>query len=168
MVSENKGNPLLVFFSLYSRRSFLLISLAFENPLSITFSLYPRFFKWWRKSASLCLMVSTVEHIRFILMAWLNGILLKQCLGWQLLCERYWSLSVGLEYKSVVMLPSLTVMVVTRKAIFGFWHFVCQLSHLARALANFRPIFSPSLKDAVPILRINFYRISLWNIAKIR
>jgi hypothetical protein len=34
-----------------------------------------------------------------------------------------------------------------------------QLSHLARA--NFRLIFSPSLKDAVPILRINFYRISL-------
>jgi hypothetical protein len=32
-------------FSLYSRRSFLLISLAFENPLSITLSLYPRFFK---------------------------------------------------------------------------------------------------------------------------
>jgi hypothetical protein len=31
--------------SLYSRRSFLLISLAFENPLSITLSLYPRFFK---------------------------------------------------------------------------------------------------------------------------
>jgi hypothetical protein len=24
-------------------------------------------------------MVSTVEHIRFTLMAWLNGILLKQC-----------------------------------------------------------------------------------------
>ena len=36
-----------------------------------------------------------------------------------------------------------------------------QLSHLARALTNFRLIFSPSLKDAVPILRINFYRISL-------
>jgi hypothetical protein len=28
-------------------------------------------------------VVSTVEHIRFTLMAWLNGILLKQCLGWQ-------------------------------------------------------------------------------------
>jgi hypothetical protein len=27
--------------------------------------------------------------IRFTLMAWLNGILLKQCLGWQLLGERY-------------------------------------------------------------------------------
>jgi hypothetical protein len=26
--------------------------------------------------------ISTVEHIRFTLMAWLNGILLKQCLGW--------------------------------------------------------------------------------------
>jgi hypothetical protein len=36
-----------------------------------------------------------------------------------------------------------------------------QLSHLARALANFRLIFSPSVKDAIPILRINFYRISL-------
>jgi hypothetical protein len=33
------------------------------------------------KSPSLCLVVSTVEHIRFTLMAWLNGILLKQCLG---------------------------------------------------------------------------------------
>jgi hypothetical protein len=31
-----------------------------------------------------------------------------------------------------------------------------QLSHLARALANFPLIFSPSVKDAVPILRINF------------
>ena len=95
----------------------LSISLAFENPLSITLSLYPRLFKWWRKSPSLCLVVSTVEHIRFtiILMAWLNGILLKQCLGWQLLGERYWCLSVGLEYKSVVMLPSVTVVVVSRK-----------------------------------------------------
>ena len=36
-----------------------------------------------------------------------------------------------------------------------------QLSHLARALANLRPFFSPSLNDAVPILCINFYRISL-------
>ena len=36
-----------------------------------------------------------------------------------------------------------------------------QLSHLARELANFRLIFSPSLKDAIRILRINFYRISL-------
>jgi hypothetical protein len=74
---------------LYSRRLFLLISLAFENPLSITLSLYPRLFKCWLKSPNLCLVVSTVEHIRFILMAWLNGILLKQCLGWQLLGERY-------------------------------------------------------------------------------
>jgi hypothetical protein len=40
-----------------------------------------------------------VEHIRFTLMAWLNGILLTQCLGWQLLGERYRRLSVGLEYK---------------------------------------------------------------------
>ena len=69
----------------------------FENPLSITLSLYPRLFKWWRKSPSHCLVVSTVEHIRFILIAWLNGILLKQCLGWQLLGERYWCLPVGLE-----------------------------------------------------------------------
>ena len=61
-----------------------------------------------------------MEHIRFTLMAWLNGILLKQCLGWQLLCERYWCLSVGLEYKSVVMLPSLTVMVVSRQDILVF------------------------------------------------
>ena len=36
-----------------------------------------------------------------------------------------------------------------------------QLSHLARALANFRLIFFTIIKDAVPILRINFYRISL-------
>ena len=61
-----------------------------------------------------------MEHIRFTLMAWFNGILLKQCLGWQLLCERYWCLSVGLEYKSVVMLPSLTVMVVSRQDILVF------------------------------------------------
>jgi hypothetical protein len=44
------------------------------------------------------MVVSTVEHIRFTLMAWLNGILLKQCLGWQLLGERYWCLSVGLDF----------------------------------------------------------------------
>jgi hypothetical protein len=50
-------------FSLYSRRSFLSISPAFENPLSITLSLYLRLFKWWRKSHSLCLVVSTMEHI---------------------------------------------------------------------------------------------------------
>ena len=49
---RTRGTRLLIFFSLYSRRSFLLISLAFENPLSITLSLYPRFFKWWRKSPS--------------------------------------------------------------------------------------------------------------------
>jgi hypothetical protein len=29
-------------------------------------------------------VVSTVEHIRFTLMSWLKGVLLKQCLGWQL------------------------------------------------------------------------------------
>ena len=45
---------------------------------------------------------------------------LKQCLGWQLMGERYWCLSVGLEYKSVVMLPSLTVVVVSRKDILVF------------------------------------------------
>jgi hypothetical protein len=42
---------------LYSSRSFLSISLALENPLSITLSLYPRLFKWWRKSPTLCLVV---------------------------------------------------------------------------------------------------------------
>jgi hypothetical protein len=57
--------------------------------------------------------------------------------------------------------------------IAGKWRYLLvgsssrQLSHLARALANFRLIFSPSVKDAVPILRINFYRISFWNIVKI-
>jgi hypothetical protein len=38
-----------------------------------------------------------------------------------------------------------------------------QLSHLARALANFRLICFTIIKDAVPILRINFYRISLFH-----
>jgi hypothetical protein len=66
------------------------------------------------------LVVSTLQYIRFTLMAWLNGILLKQCLGWQPLGERYWCLSVGLEYKSVVTLPSLTVVVVSRKDILVF------------------------------------------------
>jgi hypothetical protein len=37
---RTRGTRLLIFFSLYSR-SFLLISLAFENPLSITLSLHP-------------------------------------------------------------------------------------------------------------------------------
>ena len=35
------GTHLLIFFSLYSRRSVWLISLAFENALSITLSFYP-------------------------------------------------------------------------------------------------------------------------------
>ena len=117
---RTRGTRLLIFLSLYSRRSFLLISLAFENPLSKTLSLYPRLFKWWRKFHSLCSVVSTMEHIRFTLMAWLNGILLKQFLWWQQLGERYWCLSVGLEYKSVVMLPSFTVVVVSRKDILVF------------------------------------------------
>jgi hypothetical protein len=108
---------LLICFSLYSSRSFLLISLAFENPLSITLSLYPRLFKWWRKSLNVCLVVSAMDHIRFTLMAWLNGILLKQCWGWQLLGKRNCCLCVGLEYKSVVMLPSVIVVVASRKDI---------------------------------------------------
>ena len=61
---RKRGNRLLIFFSLYSRRLFLLISLTLENPLSIALSLYLRLFKWWRKSPSLWLVVSTVEHIR--------------------------------------------------------------------------------------------------------
>jgi hypothetical protein len=60
------------------------------------------------------------RSIRSFAMSRLNGILLKQWLGWQLLGERYWCLSVGLEYKSVVMLPSLTVVVVSRKDILVF------------------------------------------------
>jgi hypothetical protein len=40
-----RGTRFFIFFSLYSRRSFLLISLAFENPLSITLSLYSRLLK---------------------------------------------------------------------------------------------------------------------------
>jgi hypothetical protein len=62
----------------------------------------------WLKSPSLCLVVSTVEHNRFTLMAWLNGILLKQCLG-----GNYWVKGIAV----VVMLPSLTVVVVSRKDI---------------------------------------------------
>ena len=124
-------NPFVDHFFLWYSRSFLLISLAFENPLSITLSLYPRLFKWWRKSPSICLVVSTVEHIRFTLMAWLNGILLKQCLGWQLLGERYWCLSVGLEFKSIVMLPSLTggwgEGCSIKEGHFGFRHFLTNL-----------------------------------------
>ena len=82
---RRRGTRLLILFSLYSMRSFLLFSLAFENPFFITLSWYSCLFKWLRKSLSLCLVVSTVEHIRFTIMAWLNGILLKQCLEWQLL-----------------------------------------------------------------------------------
>ena len=121
---RTRGTRLLIFFSLYSRRSFLSISLAFENPLSITLSLYPRLFKWWRKSPSLCLVVSTVEHIRFTLMAWLNGILLKQCLGWQLLGERYSCLSVGLEYSCHVALLDRGGSI--KEGHFGFRYFVCE------------------------------------------
>jgi hypothetical protein len=103
---RTKGTRLLIFFSLYTRRLFLLISLAFENPLSITLLLYPRLFKWWRKSPSICLVVLTVEHIRFILMAWMNGILLKQCLGWQLLGESYWCLDEFFEHANSIQ-PSI-------------------------------------------------------------
>jgi hypothetical protein len=52
---RTRGTCLLIFFSLYSRRSFLLISLAFENPLSIALS-YPCLYKWWHKSPSLCIL----------------------------------------------------------------------------------------------------------------
>ena len=117
------GTCLLIFFSLCSRRSFLLISLAFENPLSIALS-YPCLYKWWHKSPSLCLVVSTVEHIRFTLMAWLNGILLKQCLGLQLLGERYWCLSVGLEYSCHVAFLDRGGSI--KEGHFGFQHFVCE------------------------------------------
>ena len=113
---------LLIFFSLYYRL-FLLISLEFEYPLSITLSLYPHVFKWWCKSPSLCLVVSTVEHIHFILMAWLNGILLKQCLGLQLLGERYWCLSVGLEYSCHVAFLDRGGSI--KEGYFGFRHFMC-------------------------------------------
>jgi hypothetical protein len=54
--------PVCWSFFLCTPGCYLLISLAFENPLSITLSLYPRLFKWWRKSLSLCLVVSTLER----------------------------------------------------------------------------------------------------------
>jgi hypothetical protein len=71
-----------IFSSLYSRRSFLLISLAFENPLSITLSLHPRLFKWWRKSPSLCLVVSTVEHRCWKVLMFVFGSLERNCKKW--------------------------------------------------------------------------------------
>jgi hypothetical protein len=67
-----------------------------ENQIVLpwySLSLYPRLFKWWRKSPSLCLVVSIVEHIRFILMVWLNGRLLKQCL--YIYISGLWSLAPG-------------------------------------------------------------------------
>ena len=55
---DGKGNPFVDFFSLYSRRSFLLISLAFENSLSITLSLYP------------CLLGTAIRHCNALRLQW--------------------------------------------------------------------------------------------------
>jgi hypothetical protein len=120
MVSENKGNPFVDLFFFVLQEVISVNFTGLWKPTLYNLVIISRLFKWWRKSPSLCFVVSTVEHIRFTLMAWLNGILLKQCLGWQLLGERYWCLSVGLENKSVVMLPSLAVVVVSRKDILVF------------------------------------------------
>ena len=62
MVSENKGNPFV------DLRSFLLISLAFENPLSITlfdgfnsgvYSLYPNGLAEWDTLKTVLRMATT-------------------------------------------------------------------------------------------------------------
>ena len=55
---RTRGSRLLIFFSLYSGRSFLLISLAFENPLCITLSSYK--------------YIYIIDWIKFVLMLGLN------------------------------------------------------------------------------------------------
>jgi hypothetical protein len=56
-------------------------------------------------------VVSTVEHIRFTLMAWLNGTVLKQCLDWQLQGEKLQALSViiGKKLKKVKRWPNCSL-----------------------------------------------------------
>jgi hypothetical protein len=82
------------------------------------------------------------------------------------ICRTFWEEYVRPESMSV---DTLGVYCILFQVFVLYWSGSSsrQLYHLARALTNFRLIFSPSLKDAVPILRINFYRISLWNIVKI-
>jgi hypothetical protein len=71
-----------------------------------------------------------------------------------------WYIFNGLEHTAILS-NFLTFITGSNSRLLRILTESIQLSHLARALANFRLIFSPSLKDAVPILRINFYRISL-------
>jgi hypothetical protein len=54
--------------------------------------------------------VNTRQQMRLIWRAWLYGILLVQCWGWQLCGERYWCVSVGLLYMSVDIIPFSQVM----------------------------------------------------------
>ena len=84
---------------------------------------------FWRKKAKINLHqnfpiygipVSSNDGVNLLVFAWWFQQWSIFALGWQLLSERYWCLSVGLKYKSVVMLPSLTVVVVSRKDILLF------------------------------------------------
>ena len=61
-----------------------------------------------------------MEHIRFTLMAWLIGMLLNSAYDSNYGVKGIDVCLVGLEYKSDVMLPSLTVVVVSRKNILVF------------------------------------------------
>ena len=49
-----------------------------------------------------------LEQIRSIRRAWTKGMLRLVWLGWQLVAIRYWCVSVGVTYRSVVMLPALS------------------------------------------------------------
>ena len=67
-------------------------------------------------SACACFEKSeSLEQIRLSLRAWLYAMPVLQCLGWQLVAWRYWWVSVGLEYKSVIKVSSSLRMVTSRK-----------------------------------------------------
>ena len=59
--------------------------------------------------------LTATEQIRRILRAWPNGIPFLHELGWQEVWIKYWCLSVGLVYRSVVTKPSFKIMLVSRK-----------------------------------------------------
>ena len=90
------GTLLCLFFSLYCNSSFLDIFSALLKLFLMSWCLYPLFFKRLQSCPRRLFVFSGVEHIRLILRAWLYGMPLVQCFGWQLLGDKYWWVSVGL------------------------------------------------------------------------
>ena len=70
--------------------------------------LYPRSVRWCVRLLKCVLVVSGVEQIRRMRMAWLYGILLNVCGAWHDVGSRYEWVSVGLLYICVSIRPFST------------------------------------------------------------